>query len=97
MVPTARPDLPAALRVIPLAGGIAFGLTWGWLLAQRFAEPLGGPAAVVAAGIAVAALAVEAALLAGRGAAVGVLAASGAGALLRTAFSRALAQRKESV
>ena len=83
--------------MIPLAGGIAFGLTWGWLLAQRFAAPLGGPAAVGAAALAVVVLAVEAALLAGRGATVGVIAASAVGALLRTAFSRSLSRRKEAV
>lgn len=82
--------------MIPLAGGIGFGLVWGWLLAQRFAEPLGGPVAAGAAGIATAALAGEAALLGGRAAALGLLAASGAGALLRITFSRALAQRKAS-
>jgi len=75
--------------VIPLAGGIAFGLVWGWLLAQRFAQPLRVPAAAVAS----AAVAAEAALLAGPGAALGLLTATIAGGLLRTWLTRAIAQR----
>ncbi|MEO5577191.1 MAG: hypothetical protein ABIR67_15170 [Gaiellaceae bacterium] len=53
--------------MIPLAGGIALGLVWGWLLAQRFAEPPVGPAAASVAAVAAAALAGEAALSAPRG------------------------------
>ena len=76
--------------MIELAGGITLGLAWGWLLAQRFAVPRAR--AVVA--LAAAALAGEAALLAGRGSAAALLAASVGGALLRTAFSRAVASRQ---
>jgi len=94
VVPAGRAGLGATRSVISLAGGVLFGLVWGWLLAQRFAEPLGGPAAAVAAASAAAVLAGEAALLAGRGAALGLLAASSAGALLRTVFSRTVAERQ---
>ena len=86
--------LATAGRVIPLAGGIAFGLVWGWLLAQRFAIPAAGLAAAGAAALAAAALAGEAALLAGRDAALGTALGCGAGALLRIAFSRTFAHRQ---
>lgn len=74
---------------MPLAGAIAFGFVWGWLTAQRFAQPLRmWPAAVAAAGVAG-----EAAFFAGRGAAFGLLVAAAAGGLLRTALSRAIVHR----
>lgn len=75
--------------MIPLAGGFAFGLVWGWLLAQRFAQPIRVPAAALAT----AAVAAEAALLAGAGTALVLLAAALAGGLLRTRLSRAIVQR----
>jgi hypothetical protein len=75
--------------MIPVAGGVAIGLVWGWLLAQRFPDP----AAAVGAAAVAAALAGEAALLAGGGPAVGLLAAVVVGASLRVAFGRSLAHR----
>lgn len=75
--------------MIPLVGGVAFGLVWGWLLAQRFAQPLRLPAA----GLATAAVAAEAALLAGAGTALVLLAAAVGGGLLRAWLSRAIVQR----
>ena len=77
-------------QVIELVGGIAAGVVWGWLLVQRVAEP----AAAAVATLAAAALACEAALLAGRGAALGLLAGVGAGALVRAALERSLARRE---
>ena len=79
--------------MIELGGGIAFGLVCGWLLAQRLAEPSGGAATVAAGAVAVTVVAGEAALLAGRVAALGLLAAAGVGALLRIVFRRAVARR----
>lgn len=77
--------------MIPLAGGIGFGLAWGWLLAQRLGRdtrlaPVAGLAALAPAG--------EAVLLAGGAVALALVAATGAGALLRTAFG--LAIRRET-
>jgi NhaP-type Na+/H+ or K+/H+ antiporter len=76
--------------VIPIAGGIAIGLVWGWLLAQRFPDL----AAAVGAAAVAAALAGEAALLAGSDPALGLLAAVAVGASLRAAFGRSLAHRR---
>jgi hypothetical protein len=76
--------------VIALVGGIGIGLVGGWLLAQLLAEPARRRAAAGAGALATAAVAAEAALLAGRGAAYGVLAATGLGALLRATFVRAV-------
>jgi hypothetical protein len=78
--------------VIALVGGIGLGLVGGWLLAQLLAEPARRRAAAGAGALATAAVAAEAALLAGRGAAYGLLAATGLGALLRATFVRAIAR-----
>ena len=81
--------------MIALVGAGMLGLVCGWLLAQRFVGPPGGSAAATgAAAVAAAAVAGEAALLAGRGAALALLVAAGAGMLLRTAFSRSVARRR---
>ncbi len=75
--------------MIPLAGGLALGLVWGWLLVQRFARPLRPLPALLAT----AALAAEVALLADGGAAAALLGAVLAGGLLRTWLWHALARR----
>jgi hypothetical protein len=75
--------------VIPLAGGISFGLAWGWLLAQRLSRDTRLPAAGLA-GLAALAPAGEAALLAGVAVGLALAAATGAGAVLRTGFARAI-------
>ena len=74
---------------MPLAGAIAYGFVWGWLTAQRFAQPL----RVWLAAVAAAAVAGEAAFFAGGGAAVGLLLALVAGGALRTWLSWAIVQR----
>jgi hypothetical protein len=76
--------------VIALVGGIGIGLVGGWLLAQLLAEPARRRAAAGAGALATAAVAAEAALLAGRDAAYGLLAATALGALLRATFVRAV-------
>lgn len=77
--------------MISLAGGISFGLAWGWLLAQRVdrrdtrllpALGIAGLTALAPAG--------EAALLAGGVVGLALATATGAGALLRTAFAGAI-------
>ena len=70
--------------MIPLAGGISFGLAWGWLLAQRLGRDMRLPAAGIA-GLAVLAPAGEAVLLAGGVVGLALAAATGAGAALRRA------------
>lgn len=74
---------------MPLAGAIAYGFVWGWLTAQRFAQPL----RVWLAAVAAAAVAGEAASFAGAGAAVGLLLALVAGGVLRTWLSRTIVRR----
>jgi len=83
--------------VIALVGGIGLGLVGGWLLAQLLAEPARRRAAAGAGALATAAVAAEAALLAGRGAAFGLLVATGLGALLRATFARAVARTTVSL
>jgi hypothetical protein len=76
--------------VIPLAGGISFGLAWGWLLAQRLGRGTRLLPATGVAAVAALAPAGEAALLAGGVVGLALVAATGVGALLRTAFARAI-------
>jgi hypothetical protein len=87
------PGLVAAERVISLAGGISFGLAWGWLLAERLRSDTRLLPAAGIAGFATAAPAGEAAVLAGGVAALALAAATCVGALLRTGFGLAIRRR----